>query len=535
MDIRELILNLRAYRSDRAVARAQQVHRKTVKQYRQWAAQEGLLEGALPSLSELEALVGATLREKPPPQNQSSVEPYRALVSQLRKEGVEMKAILQRLQERGYAGSYSSVRRMVHTLERRQPEVVVRVECKPGEEAQADFGYAGLLWDPQSRQERRAWAFVMTLAWSRHQYVEFVFDQTLPTWLRLHRHAFEWFGGVPERVVIDNLKAAIVKACFDAPVVQQAYRECAEHYGFLIAPCRIRTPQHKGKVESGVHFVKRNFLGGRTVTSLSQANQDVRTWCHTTAGLRTHGTTREQPLLRFEATERLRLRPLPCAPYDLAIWKEATVGADGHITFDNAYYSVPFHLRRGTKLRVRGGTQSVTLFSLTHEPLATHDRAQQAGQRMTHPDHLPPHKAAGLVLGREEYRTAAAAIGVATSEIVASLLDDPAVDRRYTALRLLRLGERFGDERLEAACRRALQFGEPVYTTVKRILLRGLEQPPPPDSLIAPSVCPTDASVEAPAAPLSTPTASVAHTFVRTASELLGHLFGPAFGGETWR
>lgn len=520
MDIRELILNLRAYGSDRAVSRATGVHRKTVKQYRQWAAQQGLLTGALPSLGELEALVRQTLSEKPPPQNRSSLEPYREVVSQLRKEGVEIKAILQRLQERGYGGSYSAVRRMVHNLERRQPEVVVRVECKPGEEAQADFGYAGLLWDPDSKKERRAWAFVMTLSWSRHQYVEFVFDQTLSTWLLLHRHAFEWFGGVPERVVIDNLKAAIVKACFDDPVVQGAYRECAEHYGFLIAPCRVRTPQHKGKVEIGVHYVKRNFLGGRAPSSLSQANQDVRTWCNTTAGLRTHGTTHEQPLQRFQATEQSRLKALPAVAYDLAVWKEATVGADGHITFDNAYYSVPLRLPRGTKLRVRGGIQSVTLFSMTHEPLATHDRARHPGQRMTHPDHLPPHKVAGLTVSREECRTAAAAVGDAASCIVAILLDDPAVDKLRTASRLLRLGERFGDVRLEAACVRALQFGEPAYITVKRILVEGLERQPPGESQTP--------ELSQPVQPVQ------ALAYARTASELLGHLFDIAPGGETW-
>lgn len=538
VDIRELILNLRAYTSDRSVSRTMGVHRKTVKQYRQWAAQQGLLDGALPSLSELETLVRQTLSEKPPPQNQSSLEPYREMVGQLRKEGVEMTAILQRLQERGYSGSYSSVRRMVRNLEHKQPDVVVRMECKPGEEAQADFGYAGMLWDSKTQKARRAWMFVMTLSWSRHQYVEFVFDQTLPTWLLLHRHAFEWFGGVPERIVIDNLKAAIVTACFDDPVVQQAYRECAEHYGFLIAPCRVRTPQHKGKVENGVHFVKRNFLGGRKSTSLSQANQDVRIWCNTTAGLRIHGTTREQPLARFQATEQSRLKALPTAPYDLAVWKEATVGADGHITFDNAYYSVPFRLGRGTKVRVRGGTQAVAIFSLAHELLATHDRARHAGERKTHPDHLPPHKAAGLLLGREECRTAAAAIGIATSEIVGVLLDDPAVDRLRTAGRLLRLGERFGDERLEAACLRAMQFDEPAYTTVKRILVEGLERQPFLDPLVtaAPAIPAVpggrlDSTVAAPQA--------LAPAFVRSASELLGHLFGATFstdsGGETWR
>jgi len=118
--------------------------------------------------------------------------------------------------------------------------------------------------DPKTGKLRKTWAFVMTLSWSRHQYVEFVFDQTIETWLRCHRNAFEFFGGVPKKVVPDNLKAAIIKACWDEPQAQYSYRECAQHYGFRIAPCRPKTPGHKGKVEQGgVHYVKRNFLGGR--------------------------------------------------------------------------------------------------------------------------------------------------------------------------------------------------------------------------------------------------------------------------------
>jgi len=142
----------------------------------------------------------------------------------------------------------------------------------------------------------------MTLAYSRHQDVEFVFDQTLPTWITLHRNAFAFFGDVPQRIVMDHLKAGITRACFDDPLVQATYRECAEHYGFLIAPCAPRTPEHNGKVEQGgVHYVKRNFLAGRALTTSLQANADVRTWCHTVAGMRNHGTTHDPPLLRFHA------------------------------------------------------------------------------------------------------------------------------------------------------------------------------------------------------------------------------------------
>ncbi|MFN8468275.1 MAG: IS21 family transposase [Caldilineaceae bacterium] len=161
--------------------------------------------------------------------------------------GVEIAAIWARLQEQGYTGGYHPVYRLVRKLAPTQPEVFVRVERKPGEEAQVDFGYVGYLLDAASGRRRKAWAFVMTLSWSRHMYVEFVFDQTVATWLRLHRNALAFFSGVPQRIVIDNLKAGIVTACFDDPQVQHAYGECAEHYGFRVAPCRPATQNTKAK------------------------------------------------------------------------------------------------------------------------------------------------------------------------------------------------------------------------------------------------------------------------------------------------
>lgn len=508
MDIRELLRHLRATDSDRAVQRDTGIDRRTVQRYRTWAAEQGLLAGPLPALEELQHLVDQTLTAPAPPQMVSSVEPFRVQVVELRAQGIEMVAIWERLKERGYTGSYSAIRRFVHTLEPKQPEAFVRIETAPGEEAQVDFGYAGRLLDPQTGQLRKAWAFVMVLGFSRHQYVEFVWDQSVATWLLLHRHAFEFFGGVPKRIVLDNLKVAITKACWDDPQVQQAYRECAEHYGFLIAPCRVRTPEHKGKVEQGgVHYVKRNFLGGRTPTSLTQANSDVLEWCLSTAGGRTHGTTKAQPLRQFEQFERARLQPLPSAPYDLAIWKQVKVHRDCYIVFDNAFYSVPLRLI-GQSVQVRGGSREVRIYTADCQLVATHSRAQHPGERLTHPDHLPPEKLPGLLLGEEQCRLAASDIGPATREVVETILSDGVIDRRRTVLRLLQLREAFGDERLERACERAQRFEAASYATVKRILHQDLDletQPTP-----------------SPAAP--------AWMFVRNASELLGHLFG----GRAW-
>ena len=507
MDIRDILRRLREGQSNRAIARATGVNRKTVGRYRAWAAKVGLLKGPLPSLGELHQLLERRV-VGPPPQNTSSVEPYREVVAKLRREGVEIAAVYERLKERGYTGSYSSVYRFVRHLEPLTPDVTVRVETRPGEEGQADFGYAGQMTDPETGELRRTWVFVMTLSWSRHQYVEFVFDQKVETWLRLHRNAFAFFGGVPERIVLDNLKAGIARACWNEPEAQQSYRECAEHYGFLIAPCRPRAPEHKGKVEQGgVHYVKRNFLGGREPTTITRANRDVLRWVNTTAGERMHGTTKEKPLVRFEV-EREALRPLPGSPYDLAVWKQVKLHRDCHVVFEQAYYSAPFRLV-GQQLWVRGGVMSVQVFTGDYQLVATHTRAHRPGQRLTNLDHLPAHKVPGLMLTRDACRQQASEIGVATREVVDRFLDHRPEDRLRTAGRLLRLGDRFGSQRLEAACARALRFDDPAYMTIKHILEQGLDAEELPLAEATPS----------------------ATAFVRTAAELVGHLVG----GASWR
>ena len=319
---------------------------------------------------------------------------------------------------------------------------------------------------------------------------------------------YAYINGVPRRIVIDNLKAAIIRACWDDPLGQQAYRECAEHYGFLISPCRPRTPEHKGKVEQGgVHYVKRNFLGGREPTTITQANRDVKRWLNTTAGKRTHGTTRERPLDRFEI-ERALLHPLPRTPYDLAVWKQVGLHRDCYVVFDNAYYSAPFRLAE-QEVWVRGGTQEVQIYTTDHKLVATHTRAERPGQRMTNLAHLAHHKVPGLILTRAACRKQAAEVGEATKNVVDELLDHRPEDRLRTAGRVLRLGDRFEPERLEAACARALRFGDPAYLTIKRILEQGLDAESLPPVASAPP----------------------ATTFARPVSELMGRLLG----GVSWK
>lgn len=484
LDIRELLRHIQAGESDRQIAEALHLTRKTVGKHRAWATRHGLLKGALPAPEELARLLEQERLASAAPKTVSSVEPYRAIVMDLRQRGVEIATVFQRLRDDyQYPGSYASVHRFVRGLEPSTPDVTIRIERQPGEEAQVDFGYAGWMLDADG-QRHRAWSFVMTLSYSRHQYVEFVFAQTVETWLLLHQHGFEYFGGVPRKVVIDNLKAGIVKACFDDPQVQRAYRDCAEHYGFLIAPCRVRQPQEKGKVENGVHYVERSFLAGREVARLTDNNVKVLGWVEQIAGLRLHGTTRWQPLVQFQQVERARLLPLPPTPFELATWKQVKLHRDCHVQFDRAYYSAPFRYV-GQTLWIRGEARTVRLYA-DYTLVATHPRATTAGQRATNLDHLPAEKADALTLTPERCRDEATQIGPATLQVVQQLLDEQPLDRLRSVRKLLRLAHTYTPARLEQACARALRFETVSYVSIKQILQNGLDAEEAPTALPAP-------------------------------------------------
>ena len=509
MDICKLVRAMRDNQSDRAVSKQLGIHRETVQRYRQWATRNKLFDKPLITLEEIQALRDKTLPDPLPPQNHSSVEPFRESVLRLRKENVKMRALFERIKERGYGGSYASVYRFVTALEPREPDVCVRVETQPAEEAQVDFGEVGRLPDPLTGKPRKIYVFVMTLCWSRHQYIEFVTDQKVQTWLGLHVRAFAFFGGVVERIACDNLKSAIIRAAWEDPIANLLYAECAEHYGFRIAPCRPYTPQHKGKVERGVGYVKDNFWAGRELADLDKANRAGRTWCLEEAGERIHGTTKERPRERFEQTEHARLLPLPHAPYEMALMKEVKLHRDCYVVFEGSYYCAPYRLV-GQKLWVRGGIASVRLYDCHHCLVATHERAGKPGQRLTHTDHLPAYKLAGLLVTREDCTQKAKCLGPAASEIVTALLADAVMDRMRTAGRLVALVDRYAASRVEAACARALSFGDPSYVTVKRILSQGLDE-------IAPAAA-------------ALPVAATEFVFARSVEEL----FGAGVGGLTW-
>jgi len=471
LDLREMLRRFRLGEGNRGVARDLGLSRNSVAKYRTWAELEGFLGGAeLPPPEVIEERLGTLMLKQPGPV--SPLEVHRDTIVDLRSKGVEVRALLGRLREdHGYQGSYSALLRYVGRLEPQRPEVFLRIETAPGEEAQVDFGYAGIIPDPNGRP-RKAWVFIMTLSFSRHQYAEVVFDQKVETWVALHVRAFEFLGGVAKRIVIDNLKAAIVRAVIHDPQAQRSYRELAEHYGFLISPCRPRMARHKGKVESGVRYVKRNALAGRTFRSLREVNEHLRRWIHDVAGVRDHGTTHERPLVRFES-EREALGALPESRYEIVVWKMAKLHPDCHLVYDYSFYSAPYRYV-GEELWVRVTPERLVVYR-EHERVASHPRAKRRGQWSTHPDHYPAEKLQGLLPAPVEVQARARTIGRHTGELVERLLGERPLDRLRGAQGVLHLARRYGAKRLEAACRRALAFGEVRYTTVKTILKEGLD------------------------------------------------------------
>lgn len=464
---RQALLRMRQGDSDRDIAEARIMGRRKAGQWRDLARVRGWLDAQAP-LPDDESVAAALNPPKRASTTISRLEEHRAKVASWVEQGVAGTAIHQALQrQHGWVGSYSAVRRMVAGIRATlPPEITCRLEFAPGEAAQVDFGAGPILLHPDGKP-RRTWAFVMTLAHSRHQYLEFVWDQTVATWLGCHRRAFEWFAGVPERIVIDNAKCAITRACAQDPVVQRAYAECAEGYGFKIDPCPPHDPQKKGIVEAGVKYVKGNFLPLREFRDLADLNAQARVWVMETAGQRIHGTTRQLPLALF-ALEQPLLKPLPAIAPDLGTWHRVNVHKDCHVQFERILYSAPFALV-GKTLWLRATDAAVALYE-DYRHVATHPRGQRPGQRVSCKAHLPPEAQAFFAKDRQWCATQADEIGPSCRTLIERLLADNVLERLRAAQGVLGLLKPYGAKRLEAACARALAHESPYYRTVKTIL-----------------------------------------------------------------
>lgn len=258
--------------------------------------------------------------------------------------------------------------------------------------------------------------------------------------------------------------------------MQRSYGELALGYGFLIDPCPVADPQKKGRVESGVKYVKNNFVPLRDFHSLAQANELLRAWLTGVAGNRIHGSTRARPLTLFTETEKGFLQALPAMPPTSAHWEKAKLHPDGHVQFAYCHYSAPFTLI-GQTLWLEIASQTLRIYR-DHELVAIHPRQFKRGDRSTANDHLPPDAQAFLMRDPQWCLAQARTIGSSCLALVETLFGHRVLDHLRAVQGLIRLSEEYGHRRLDAACARAIAFGAPQYRTVKEILRKGLDQQP---------------------------------------------------------
>ena len=296
--------------------------------------------------------------------------------------------ILEELQELGLRCSYSALTNYTRKL-RISKDICVRFHTDPGVEAQVDFGYVGM--QPSSDGKlRKAWVFNMRLSYSRLDYYEIVFDQKVSTFILCHMNAFKYFKGIPKEVKIDNLKSAIIEASFYEPVYQSLYERFANYYGFEIVPCRVRKPQEKGKVESGIKYIKNNFIAGRKFKNNQDLNIRLKAWLANYCNIRIHGTTKERPVDLYDKEERKALLILPLEDFKLGISYIRKPHKDCHIILDNNYYSVPYKYV-GASVFIELTDKSVTIYH-NNEKIAYHLRISGKGKFSTNVSHYPKYK-----------------------------------------------------------------------------------------------------------------------------------------------
>ena len=472
---RQVIHRMRMGESDRMIAKTGLMGRLKCAEVRSLAAREGWLDSAapLPEDGELAAIF-ATEKEHNST-HVSSALPFQQQVQTWVDEGVCWTTIHRALVDRlAFKGSYSAVRRLAQKL--KKPKATCMLDFAPGEAAQVDFGKGPTITDAFTREVIPTWIFVMTLCFSRHQYAEIVPNQKVETWLACHRRAFEHFFGVPSRLIIDNTKCAITRACFHDPEVQRSYGELAEGYGFLISPCPPADPQKKGRVEAGVKYVKNSFVPLREFRSVADANVQLQKWVMETAGHRIHGTTQQKPLTLFAEGEKDILKPLPDVPVQLAHWTRLKLHGDCHVRFEKCFYSAPFQLIH-QELWLKATDTTVKLYR-NLELVAVHPRLRKPGARSTVDEHLPPEALAYKMQDPQWCLRQSESVGPDCHQLIRHLFADRVLDNLRAAQGIIGLSKKYGSVRVESACRRALFFDNPRYRTVKTILEQGLDQLP---------------------------------------------------------
>jgi transposase len=479
VDIGEILRRWQGGESQRRIAAATGVSRNTVAKYIELAEVSGF--GRDRPASEVELANLHIQSQLPGRQRGTNEEQLSQHADQLQAwvchERLQLTRVHELLVQRLHVQvSYIALYRFV--VERgwlpAQRGTVRMAATQPGEVVEVDFGYLGRIAEPQTGRLRKAWAFVVVLAFSRHMHVTITFSQNSAAAIAAFEGAWGFFQGIPRRVIIDNFSAAVDKADNYDPLLNRTLAEYSQHRGFILDPARVRHPKDKPHTERGVPFVRERLYKGGSFRDIDDANRQALAWCREIAGQRIHGTTRQKPLVVFEQIEQTALLPWDGVPYDVPNWARPKVAHDYHISFDKALYSVPERYR-GRRVDVRGDRQLVRVY-WCGALIKTHPR-KAPGERSTDYNDYPAHRRAYAIRAPEgcirQGQEQGEHIGRFLSELLAG--DFPWAKLRQ-AYKCLRMVERYGAERVDRACERALEYGLMNVFRVEKMLQLNVEQ-----------------------------------------------------------
>jgi transposase len=420
-------------------------------------------------------LTAAPPGSRPDPQPRGSgrasgCEPWRDVIRAKCDLGLTAQRVYQDLvADHGFVGTYYCVRRFVRRLEEAHDLPFRRIECDPGDEAQVDFGAGAPVVGPDGKR-RKTHVLRVVLSHSRKGYSEAVYRQTTDDFLRCLEGAFRHFGGVPGRLVLDNLKAAVKQADWFDPEINPKVRSFGAHYGTVFLPTRPYTPRHKGKVERGVDYVQENALRGRSFESLEEQNRFLRDWELTVADTRVHGTTRRHVGKHFNDVERAALLPLPADPFPSFREARRSVHRDGHVEVDHAYYSVPpEYLAR--RVWVRWDARMVRVFNDRMEQVAAHVR-REPGRFSTQSVHIASEKVSGVERGAAWHLARVRRLGPKSTRWAEGVVEARGVEAVRVLIGLLSLVERHPAAAIERACEIASSYGSHRLRTVRALIAR---------------------------------------------------------------
>lgn len=326
-------------------------------------------------------------RPRNSPLRTSKLDPFKAHITHLLEtHPYTATQIFQRIRENGFDGQYTIVKEYVRKVRPKKATAYLKLSFAPGECAQVDWGSYGSV--PVGGTQRRLSFFVMVLCYSRLMYVEFTVSQTMEHFLACHQNAFERIGRVPKRLMVDNLKSAVLKRTVGQdPVLNPKYLDFANHYGFTITPCAVGKGNEKGRVESGVGYVKKNFLSGLSISDFNMLNPAAVHWLDTVANCRLHRETGKKPIELF-GEEKYCLLPLPPNPYDVATISTVRASRQFRITLDTNRYSVPAEYA-GRRLTLKTYHDRLCIYH-QEKLIARHVRSFDRRKDFEHPDHPKP-------------------------------------------------------------------------------------------------------------------------------------------------